>query len=78
MNDEKEWNENIQVFVGKTITSIRYMTIEEADEAGWYRRPVIINFSDGTEIVVSADDEGNEGGSLFTNIKGLETIPTLS
>ena len=77
MNYEKEWNKSIQVLVGKKISKVRYMTNIEAEEFGFYKKPIIIIFSDGTEIIASADDEGNDGGSLFTNIPGLETIPTL-
>lgn len=77
-DQDKIWNKAVKNLVGLTIKSARYMTAEEAEEWGWYKRPVVIRFTNGSEMLVSADDEGNDGGSLFTNIKGLETIPTLS
>ena len=31
---------------GKKIDSCRYMTREEADQFGWYKRPLIMMFTD--------------------------------
>lgn len=50
---------------GKKIDSCRYMTREEADAFGWYKRPLAIMFSDGTYLVLQSDDEGNDGGAAF-------------
>ncbi len=74
---DKEWNEAVQVLVGKTIKSVEYMTEERAKEWDWYKRPIEIEFTDGTSMLLSSDDEGNDGGSAFTNIDGLQTIPSL-
>ena len=63
--------------VGKTIKDCRYMTDKEMQESGWYKSPLVIIFTDGTAMYASADDEGNDGGSIFTTIKGLEVIPTI-
>jgi hypothetical protein len=49
----------------KKIDSCRYMTREEADAFGWYKRPLAIMFSDGTYLVLQSDDEGNDGGAAF-------------
>ena len=38
------------------------MNKEEAD--GWYKVPLIIEFTDGTMMIPMADDEGNDGGAL--------------
>ena len=40
------------------------MTPKEAEEFGWYSRPVVIHFTDGTYIIPMKDDEGNDGGSV--------------
>jgi|TARA_R110000796_G_scaffold173614_3_gene290602 hypothetical protein len=62
--------------VGKTIDEVRYMTNKEMEDMGWDQKPLVIFFTDNTFIYASADDEGNNGGALFTNFKDLETIPT--
>jgi hypothetical protein len=54
-----------QKIVGKTIKAVRYMTKKEADEMGWYKRPIVILFTDGSHMFPSTDDEGNDGGALF-------------
>jgi len=77
---EKYWNGKAQwVLEGKTIVSAAYMTEQEAEDWGWYKRPIIMVLSDGTELILSADDEGNDGGSLFyANDKERDgVLPTL-
>lgn len=59
------WNKRAKVLVGKTIKEVRYMTDEEATEAMWYNKPLVIFFTDGTYIYPMADDEGNDGGALY-------------
>ncbi len=52
--------------VGKTIESIRWMSLEEASHMVWeYTRPIVIQFTDGSLVYPSADDEGNYGGALY-------------
>jgi formylmethanofuran dehydrogenase subunit C len=79
---EKYWNRKAQkVLEGRTIVEVFYMSSEEADENfGWYSRPVVMRLNDGTEVIVSADDEGNDGGSLFytTEEEPNGVLPTLS
>ena len=67
----------IKLLVGKKIVKIQYMTKRVAEEQGWYRRPIQIRLEDGTWLTPSQDDEGNDGGSLFTNSKDLPTIPVI-
>jgi hypothetical protein len=64
---------------GKTVEKVRYMTKSECDNMGWYNRPVVIQFTDGTLIFPSADDEGNDGGAMFgQDPKGKDiTMPVL-
>ena len=63
--------------VGKTIKSVSFMTQSEADDWGWSKRPLQINLSDGHQLLISQDDEGNNGGSVFTTYEDLPTIPVL-
>lgn len=49
--------------VGKTIRAIRWMTKEETDGLGFYSRPMVIIFTDGSCMYFQSDDEGNDGGA---------------
>ena len=63
--------------VGRRVTAVRYMTENEMEQYGWTQSAAVITFDNGIEIIPSRDDEGNGAGTLFTTIKGLETIPTI-
>lgn len=80
MNDiEKRWTKDCKKFlVGKRVKEVRFLTVEEANEMDWSQRPLVIVFDDGSYIFPSQDDEGNNGGSLFTSDKDLTCIPVLS
>jgi len=60
-----------KVLEGKTITEVRYLNDEEMEMMGWYKRPVCFFLNDGTSCILSADDEGNDGGVLFYNSDGV-------
>ena len=76
--DQKHGYRFEKILKGKKVDSCRYMTKEEADDFGWYKRPLCIVFTDGTYLVLQSDDEGNDGGSVSVSfMKGLTTIPTL-
>jgi len=73
---EKEWNiEAEKVLLNRKIVEVRYMTKTEAKKMGWCKRPVCFTLDNGVSIIVSMDDEGNDGGSLFYGENG--TLPTL-
>jgi hypothetical protein len=78
---EQFWNKKAKsVLEGKTIIDVFYMSADDADDNfGWYKRPVVMRLNDGTELIVSADDEGNDGGSLFYTTKEEPNgvLPTL-
>jgi len=72
------WNKKVGDFlIGKTIKSVRYMTNEEMEDFMWYRKPVIIDFTDGSYMIPQSDDEGNNGGALYTSDKKLGVIPAI-
>ncbi len=74
----KVWNKKVSDFlVGKTIKSVRYMTHEEMEDFMWYSKPVIIDFTDGSYMIPQSDDEGNNGGALYTSDKKLGVIPAI-
>jgi len=75
---ETEWKKAISnKLVGKTIKDVSFMPHDDAEEWGWYKRPIMINLSDGHQLIISQDDEGNDGGSVFTSYEDLPVIPTL-
>jgi hypothetical protein len=79
MSNETDWEKRIAAkLVGKTISAVQYMTLKEAEDIGFYRRPLVVHFSDGSYIYSSADDEGNDAGALFTSFEDLPTIPVFN
>lgn len=74
----QKWNNKVSDFlVGKTIESVRYLTDQEMNDFMWYKKPVIIKFTDGSFIIPQRDDEGNDGGALFTSDDQLDIIPVI-
>ena len=71
----RDWSgDATKIFKDKVVSHIRYTDVDEADELGWSRTPIIF-FTDGTWIIASADDEGNDGGAFFTSESEMEVIP---
>lgn len=69
---------NFTFLTGKTIASVRYLTQVEADAMMWDKRPLVIEFTDGSLLTPQSDDEGNEGGAMhFQNDSGAVLIHTI-
>jgi len=51
--------------IGKKIVDILPMTQSEVDDMGWYGKHNKIVLEDGTVIISSSDEEGNDAGSLY-------------
>lgn len=62
---------------GRAIADIRYLEEEESEQLGWYRCGVVLVLDDGTELMPTADDEGNGPGALFTTRGNLPIIPVI-
>ena len=62
---DQEHAKNFMFLTGKTIASVRYMSEAECTKLMWYKRPLIIRFTDGSCIVPQSDDEANDGGAMF-------------
>lgn len=78
----KDWDthwlkEAKEQLLNRKIVKVRYMTKEEMDGLGWYNRPVVMVLDDGNIIYPSADDEGNNGGALFTCNEANPVLPVL-
>ncbi len=72
------WMKKInQVLKGRIIKSVRYLNDEEMELMGWYKRPICFELDNGTLCIPSMDDEGNDGGALFTSDEKLPTIPVI-
>jgi hypothetical protein len=77
---EKQWvDEANKQLKGKTIASVRYLTEKEMNDSMWYKRGVVIIFTDGSMCYPVADDEGNESGVLFGQDKNSNefVLPSL-
>ena len=72
------WNERAKkTLLGKQITSVRWMTDEEAKDMGWDNRPLCIELDNSMWMFASMDDEGNNGGTLFTDDKDEPGFPVM-
>ena len=65
------------VFKGKEIKEIRYTTDKEMEAMLWYQAGPVIEFTDGTSLTVSQDDEGNGPGALFSSDAAISVIPVI-
>ena len=75
---DQQYANNFMFLVAKKISSVRYMTTEEADAMMWDKRPLVIKFTDGSLLTCQSDDEGNEGGAMhFQNDSGAVLIHTI-
>ena len=75
---EQYWTEKIaKHLVGKKITKVEYIPRDEAEENMWYKRPIAILLDDRDWIYPTMDDEGNDGGAMFTTYKDLPCIPVI-
>jgi len=75
---EKDWEKKIKAYLlNQKIVSIRYMPNKDAKYQHWHKRPIQIKLSNGVWLTPSQDDEGNDGGSIYTNIKELPIIPVI-
>ena len=62
---------------GRTVEAVRYMTEEEAKEMCIDSRPLAIFFDDGSFVFAMRDDEGNDGGALFTSDDANPVLPVI-
>ena len=75
---ERKWTKIAKnILLGRKITSIRYVNRKEADAFMWYKRPVALHLDNGVWVFPSQDDEGNDGGALFTTDEKQGCLPVL-
>ena len=76
-NYTKLWTDRFKFLVGSKIIKVDYMTDEECEKLGWYKRPIQIHLDNGAVLLPQADDEGNDGGALFTGLQKESLAPVL-
>lgn len=75
---EKYWDEVAKgLLLNKKIVNVRYLTMKEAEDLGWYERVVAFQTEDGLWFFPSRDDEGNGGGALFTSDEKDSCLPVM-
>ncbi len=75
---EAKWTKKaVDLLLGKKIVAVRYMDDAEAERMGWTNRPVVIQLEGELLIFASSDDEGNDGGALFTSDDKTPILPVL-
>lgn len=75
--EEREIKEGMRfnaLLHGKIIHGVRWMTKGERDMMGWYSRPMVIMFTDGSLMYFQSDDEGNDGGAAIYQVDSKEHI----
>lgn len=68
-------NKAKEVLLNRRIVAVRYLTDAEMEDMGWYSKPLAIFLDNGEHLIISADDEGNDGGAIFYGTNGV--LPTL-
>ena len=75
---EKYWTDIASAQLkGRTVTAVRYMSEEEAQEMMIHSRPLAIFFDDGSFVFPMCDDEGNDGGAWFTSDEDNHVLPVI-
>ena len=65
------------LLLGRKIVKVRYMSDQEQEDHGWDHKSVVIQLDNNVLIYPSADDEGNDAGSIFTTKEDLPVIPVI-
>jgi len=67
---EEKWNKEAGKLVGKVVRAFSYLNKKELKKLDWYKKDCLcIEFTDGTVIFPSCDDEGNEAGFFGSRSK---------
>ena len=75
---EMYWTNKIaDGLVGKKIVKVEYLPKKYMEEWMWDKRPITIHLEDGTILIPQMDDEGNDGGAIWTNVNDVGVIPVI-
>jgi len=80
---QSHWNDKAnEMLKGSKIIKCEYLSKEDCDQSFWYNSSLAILLEKNKKqfwIIVSQDDEGNDGGALFVDTgDGYETLPRIS
>jgi len=78
MDKQAYVNREFGSLIGKTVASIRTMSDTELEEMMWYKGEigVVLEFTDGTYLILSKDEEGNGAGFGFLGNYGATADST--
>ena len=68
LQHKEHYDVSIRGLAGKTIKRVRHMVDEEIKGLSWYESvedTIVIEFTDNSYAIVTADPEGNGAGFLF-------------
>lgn len=68
LQHKEHYDVSIRGLAGKTIKRVRHMVDEEIKGMSWYESiedTIVIEFTDNSYAIVTADPEGNGAGFLF-------------
>ena len=75
---KQKWQDKAEkILVGRKIVKVEWFSDEEAEKYMWYSKPIAMLLDDGIWIFPSRDDEGNDGGALFTTSKVESCLPVM-
>jgi len=75
----QQWKNRLSPeLLGQRIVRMHYMSKKDAEELGWYKRPLMLMLENGTWIIPQQDDEGNDGGALWLMNNTKELKETLA
>ena len=80
MTMDEFWQDRaIRLLQGRTIDKVAYITKEIANKRLLSKRGLVLTLSDGAEVTILSDDEGNDSGSVFYYMdeENLGVIPTI-
>ena len=78
MTTKEKWTKKAEdILLNRKIVKVEYMSKDECESAYWYKRPVCMLLDSGVWIYPSQDDEGNDGGALFTTDDTETCLPVL-
>ena len=76
---KKKWQDRAEkILVGRKIVKVEWFSDKEAENNMWHSKPIAMLLDDGIWIFPSRDDEGNDGGALFTTSKVESCLPVMS
>lgn len=74
----KYWNIKAKrLLLNRKIVNVEYLTGKECDEMMWYNAPITFQLDNGIWCFPSRDDEGNDGGALFTSDDNTSCLPVI-